>query len=212
MSAAAAIGTFSWPSATSAYWLSELFWYAGLWFSIFALVSFSQQRMIDQIPKGQLKDLPETDDKALCRALLRLFLRPQGDQSDLEKGRHTTQHLVFDWKLAFLWQYPMMMMSYSWVCFLLGYAIYLLSPLLPTNDPKPRVASEITALGIGALAALNFQANSWLSRRAIRALKEDQERYVAKESKTRNEKFAPNVDDASKQPLDQTGSSDTSAS
>lgn len=105
-----------------------------------------------------------------------------------------------------------MMMSYSWVCFLLGYAIYLLSPLLPTNDPKPRVASEITALGIGALAALNFQANSWLSRRAIRALKEDQERYVAKESKTRNEKFAPNVDDASKQPLDQTGSSDTSAS
>lgn len=218
LSAAAAIGTLSWPTTASAYWLSELFWYTGLWFSIFALVSFSQQRMIDQISKVQLKDSSEADSKAPSRALLLLFLRPQRGGLDLEQGRHMTQHLAFDWRLAFLWQYPMMMMSYSWVCFLLGYTIYLLSPLLSADDERTRVASRIVAISVGALAALNFQANSWLSRRALRAVKEYQDRYVAKDPRLTNGPHAPNVDDASKRQLSiriskqPNGSSDVSAS
>jgi hypothetical protein len=60
-----------------------------------------------------------------------------------------------------------MLVSYSWLCFLLGYGIYLLTPLLPVSTGNTDVVCASIEIGIGGLAYLNFEASSWFARRAI---------------------------------------------
>jgi hypothetical protein len=54
--------------------------------------------------------------------------RPSSD--DIELGSLDEPLLCLDRKLLWLWQSPMMLMSFSWVCFLVGYEFYLLTPLI----------------------------------------------------------------------------------
>ncbi|KAK5682671.1 hypothetical protein LTS10_005800 [Elasticomyces elasticus] len=184
LSAAAIIGTFSWPGTSSSFWPSQLFWYNGLWFSIFALVSFSQQRMIDQIPTSDPKQCSNIVSQAHAQSLLHLFLKPTGGEHDIEATRGVHRRFVLDWRLAYAWQTPTMLMSYAWLSFMLGYAMYLLTPLLSVNTPGTSRASAIVEICLGGIAAANFELNCRIARRAIRRVRKSLEVQHGTEAST----------------------------
>jgi len=81
-----------------------------------------------------------------------------------------------------------MLMSFSWVCFLVGYELYLLTPLIsrdssltegtvrcgscPTIDHTDLFQIAVVATIVGATAMGIFFVNAGLSRLAIARLKE----------------------------------------
>lgn len=116
------IGCFSWPSADRAFWLAKPFWYGSLWLSIFALVSSAQEALLEQIPE-RILDLSLPDGEV--SALLRIALRPAPVSDSSEEAV-----LVVDVRLLWLWQTPVLLMSLSWVTFCVGYALYIMTPLI----------------------------------------------------------------------------------
>jgi hypothetical protein len=129
--------------------------------------------MLDQIPDPNTEDGLVYDDEERLKQFLRFFLRPRRKlhKRDTEEGRNQSP-LVPDWKLAWVWQTPMMLMSYSWVFFVLGYFMYFLTPLLAKNDGVTMNRQiGIAAIAVGVLVLLNFEANSILSHKAIMEVK-----------------------------------------
>jgi hypothetical protein len=154
------------------------------------LVGFSQERLIDALPGGDSQTCQDATDVKHVRSTLQLLLRPKQrkQDQDLEQGHCTQQLLVFDWYLAYTWQYPLMLVSYSWLCFLLGYGIYLLGPLLPAsfgNGNKDVVCASIE-IGIGGLAYLNFEVSSRFARRAISRAQQDSAEHIIDAKKVSN--------------------------
>jgi hypothetical protein len=140
-----------------------------LWFSIFALVSFSQQRMLNCMHNTNTKDNLERLDEENLRHLLRFFLRPERrtSKTDVEKGQLRSCFFP-DWTVAWVWQAPMMLMSFSWMTFLLGYGLYFLTPFLSGNGATTAEKPvAIVAVTVGGLVSLNFFVNSVISARAI---------------------------------------------
>ncbi|KAK7961102.1 hypothetical protein PG996_011742 [Apiospora saccharicola] len=52
ISAAVVIGVFSWPGTATSFWLCPTLWYSSLFLSIFALVSSSQLRLLEPLPRS----------------------------------------------------------------------------------------------------------------------------------------------------------------
>jgi len=129
--------------------------------------------MLDQIHDIDTKnDLDCTKEEQLKHLLL-LFLRPRHGfrKRDAEEGRDDSR-LVPDWKLVWVWQTPMMFMSFSWVCVIIGYFLYFLTPLLAQSEGTAiDKAIAIPAIVVGLLALLNFELSSFLSHKAIQAVK-----------------------------------------
>lgn len=130
--------------------------------------------MLDQIPDTNTEDsLCDDDDEEQLKEFLRFFLQPRHrlHKHDAEEGKNPSP-LVLDWKLAWVWQTPMMLMSFSWLCFVLGYFLYFLTPLLAQSDGTTMDRQiGIAAIVVGGLVLLNFEANSILSHKAIMAVK-----------------------------------------
>jgi len=103
-------------------------WQISLWLSIFALVSSAPERLLAMIPDDILEmELSETEEAALLRIVL---TRPG---ASLGQAGHS-EDLVVDLKLLWVWQSPMMLMSLSWVTFLMGYTLYGLTPLIQHSN------------------------------------------------------------------------------
>jgi len=86
-------------------------------------VSSAQDRLLELLPAEKIKDM----DKNQLQKLLRLLLRPAstaqcepGVNSLLEPGP----------KMFWVWQTPLMLMSLSWVAFLVGYELCILTPCI----------------------------------------------------------------------------------
>ena len=131
MSAAAVIGVFSWSNIGESYWLARLCWYCSFWLSIFSLLSSTQNRILDQLPKDQ----HEIINEARLQLLLRIVLTSHNcHKSDLESKRTNMNYAVqSDLFMLFFWQSSFMLMSYSWAAFLVGYALYLLTPVIDVD-------------------------------------------------------------------------------
>jgi hypothetical protein len=138
LSAAAVLAAFSWTKLPGIYWLGELFWKCSLWLSIASLIFWVSQRLLEQLP-----DSPDNAwDKEHLEHVLRLILRPCGAPKakrdakvdPREESLPTVKVTVHSWELdpwmIWVWQSPMMLMSYSWVCFIIGYGLYLLTPII----------------------------------------------------------------------------------
>lgn len=129
MSAAAVIGICSWSDIAISFWVSQTFWHCSLSFSIIALISSAHQRLLERFPSTQ----EEADDLTECqlRAILRVFLRPNRPRGsgdvDQERGAEAMES---DGCLVWVWQTPMMLMSFSWFWFLVGYVLYIMRPLI----------------------------------------------------------------------------------
>lgn len=99
--------------------------------SCFALISSAHQRLLRHLPKykedSEKHDLDYDLDK--IPVALNLFLKPA-----VRPGTATKQRPI-SLRMLWVWQCPAMLMSYSWVFFLIGYALYILSPVFdPTHS------------------------------------------------------------------------------
>ncbi|CEF76517.1 unnamed protein product [Fusarium graminearum] len=134
LSGAAAIGVFSWPTTEKALWATKMLWNWGLFFSLFALISSAHQRLLRHLPE---KFDQEFDDQQF-EVALSLFLKPVVGQQRSAR------------------ECPIMLMSYSWVFFVNGYALHLLSPVFDTSGAETsEEVSILTLCGCG-LVVLNF--------------------------------------------------------
>jgi hypothetical protein len=77
--------------------------------------------MIERLPGPN-----DTIDPASLNKLLRLLLKPS--KGDVENVPGALLLLEPDFKMIWVWQTPMMLMSLSWVMFLVGYELYILTP------------------------------------------------------------------------------------
>ncbi|KAK8849083.1 hypothetical protein PGQ11_015563 [Apiospora arundinis] len=170
LSAAAVIGVFSWPGTATSFWLCPTLWYSSLFLSIFALISSSQLRLVEQLPRT-------TEEVALLsnEEIRRLMLcigredRKRTSERRLEEGNELPCFKT-DPILTWTWQSPMMLMSYSWLLFLVGYLCYVLTPLIPRDQVGTRPAVEVS-IGLGALVIVNFQICGSVVRSRLRCLK-----------------------------------------
>ena len=164
MSAAAVIGVFSWPDTSECYWLARLCWHCSFWLSVFSLLSSMQGRILDQLPKDRYNTLSE----ARLQLLLRIVVTRQSRyKSDLE-SKKTSVKLVIqsDLFMIFFWQSSLMLMSYSWAPFLVGYALYLLTPVVYvdtwTIEQTVSLISKFVTVHSGVLIAIRRR---WLQYR-----------------------------------------------
>ncbi|KAK6192896.1 hypothetical protein LQW54_013015 [Pestalotiopsis sp. IQ-011] len=133
LSAAAAIAVFSWQTVENSFWLVKIFWNWSLMASIFSLISSAQQRLPGEFPEDTSKDTdrdssrgrPSDSSVEEIQALLDPVLSwpSQGDA----ESKPTERPLSFT--MIWIWQTPMMLMSYAWLLFLLGCALHLLTPI-----------------------------------------------------------------------------------
>ncbi len=136
--------------------------------------------MLDQISDTNTVDDPGFDEEEQLKQFLRFFLRPRNGHHKLEtEEENNLPKLVPDWKLAWVWQTPMMLMSFAWFFFIVGYFLYFLTPLL-TQSGGATMDKQIgiPAIAVGALVLLNFEVNSILSHKAIMAVKKGEHREV----------------------------------
>jgi len=119
------IGCFSWPNVDKSFWLAQLAWHISVWLSVFALVSSAQQRFLEKLPNGP-HDMPDVQ----VRKTLRLMLKPSSTPTQITDSGPDRARLEADPKMVWVWQSPLMLMSFSWVTFLVGYELYLLTPLI----------------------------------------------------------------------------------
>jgi uncharacterized membrane protein (DUF485 family) len=85
-----------------------------------SLISSSQDRLLAKVPRR--KDV----NMAIRDALLVMLVPKKAkheEQAEKTKMRRSR-------RLLFLWQTPLMLMHYSWVTFLVGYELYLITPLI----------------------------------------------------------------------------------
>jgi hypothetical protein len=101
-----------------------MFWNWGLFLSLFALISSAHQRLLRYLPEKVDQDF---DDQHI-EVALSLFLQPPVGQPGTKRR--------ISCKMLWFWQCPTMLMSYSWVFFVTGYALHLLSPVFGSSRAK----------------------------------------------------------------------------
>ena len=136
LSGVAVIGAFSWPETQDTLLVTRMFWHWSLFLSTFALISSAHQRLLRHLPRDEFDD--RFDDKKIQLAL-NLFLQPPLHPKNPHKNppqlptRHSSARMIW------IWQCPTMLMSYSWVFFLVGYTLHVLKPVihpLPMESAK----------------------------------------------------------------------------
>ena len=93
-------------------------WHCSLWLSITALINSTQLRMLGLLPDSVAEADRWTDEE--LRGRLKVVLRSRQSGDEMEKSV---------W-LLWTWQSPLMLMSWAWVCFIVGYTAHLVEPLV----------------------------------------------------------------------------------
>ncbi|KAI2620766.1 hypothetical protein GGS26DRAFT_307639 [Hypomontagnella submonticulosa] len=151
LSGAAVIGVFSWPMTEKTMWAAKMLWNWSLFLSSFSLISSAHQRLLRHLPKSEPEGMAFNDAK--LQLALNLFLQPPLDVTNLSVKPALRR---ISSRMLWIWQCPMMLMSYSWVLFLVGYALHLLTPVFdPAQSENSFTVAVITVSGC-ALVVLNF--------------------------------------------------------
>ncbi|KAK4671616.1 hypothetical protein QC764_0097070 [Podospora pseudoanserina] len=148
LSGAAVIGVFSWPSTERTIWVAKMLWNWSLFLSFFALISSAHQRLLRRLPENSSDELSDAD-LAIC---LCLFLQPPAPPGPGDRMFHRG----ISRKMVWFWQCPTMLMSYSWVLFLVGYAIHLLTPVFDASLAEYTTIPAIVTVCGCAIVVGNF--------------------------------------------------------
>lgn len=135
--AAAVIGSFSWNSVSDAYWLAPALWHCSLVLSILGILLSAQQvavlNLMGELPTRSTLPLATAD----VRRYLVLMLSEIGQQ-ELERESQLRRNGLGvwkpRWKMVFVWQCPIMFMSYSVCLFLAGLTVLVCTPLIRGGD------------------------------------------------------------------------------
>ena len=135
LSAIAVIGIFSWQGIGDSFWVARVFLYWSLLFATFSLISST----VDQL----LECIPGLDDETFYRgdglsATLSLFVHTR--TSNLKNGSESSpkSHKP-KWAMAYVWQCPVMLMSWSWVYFTAGFVLHISTAVIPQRDEQHEV-------------------------------------------------------------------------
>ncbi|KAK8022094.1 hypothetical protein PG993_012861 [Apiospora rasikravindrae] len=142
LASAAVIGVFSWPGTATSFWLCPTLWYSSLWLSIFALISSSQLRLIEQLPRTT-EVANSLGNEDVYRLMLSVVRRDRNNETERTLEGNLPPCFKADAALTWVWQSPVMLMSYSWVLFLVGYLCYIVTPLIPRSWEATRPIIEI---------------------------------------------------------------------
>ncbi len=135
LSAAAVIGVFSWPTAETTVWAAKMLWNWSFFMSSFSLISSAHQRLLRHLPEGESSDC--SDEK--LQLALNLFLQPPVKPASLSAKPESRR---ISKRMLWIWQCPVMLMSYSWVLFLVGYALHVLTPVFGPSQAE--VSSKVS--------------------------------------------------------------------
>jgi len=116
-------------------WAAKMLWHWSFFMSSFALISSAHQRLLRHLPGKD--DLDYDEDKIMLA--LNLFLQPPLAPADLSAKVQPRQ---ISRRMLWVWQCPTMLMSYSWVLFLVGYALHVLTPVFHPSQAEisPKVS------------------------------------------------------------------------
>lgn len=124
LSAAAVIGIFSWAATEKTVWAAKMLWNWSFFLSTFSMIGSAPTRVLQHLPKKDQAHCSEDDIKCA----LNLFLQPLSAES--------TKHREISWRMLWAWQCPAMLMSYSWVLFLVGYTLHILTPIFDESQAQ----------------------------------------------------------------------------
>jgi len=102
-----------------AFWLAKVLWYWSLSLSIFSLISSTIDQLLEWLPSEQQEDMSEDRRKAVLGLLV-----------EQHRGE---LNLSPRWVMVWVWQCPVMLMSWSWVFFYGGLLLHILTPVLPSQ-------------------------------------------------------------------------------
>jgi hypothetical protein len=102
-----------------------MLWNWSLFLSSFSLISSAHQRLLRHIPKDAKAE--DYDKQKIAKALT-LFLQPPGKPRLILKPRRISSRMLW------VWQCPIMLMHFSWVFFLAGYALHILNPIFDQSQ------------------------------------------------------------------------------
>ena len=125
------IGVFSWPALNEAFWMARVFWCWSLSLAFFSLSNSAVYQLVDMAPGLEEQWVSERQ----LRAFLPLFVTPISRQPlpDTEKPQYRPR-----WTMIWVWQCTVVLMNWSWICFYAGFLLYVLSPIIPDQDPPSR--------------------------------------------------------------------------
>ncbi|KAK0666619.1 hypothetical protein QBC41DRAFT_280517 [Cercophora samala] len=166
ISGAAAIGVFSWPSTERTIFIAKMLWNWSLFLSFFALISSAHQRLLRLLPSDQSDDFSDAD---LARCLS-LFLQPPVPEPPGQGGKKGVVHREVSRRMVWFWQCPTMLMSFSWVFFLMGYTLHLLTPVFDVSLAElTTVPAIVTVCGCAVVVANFFFCAELCQRRISKA-------------------------------------------
>ncbi|KAK0713704.1 hypothetical protein B0T26DRAFT_650859, partial [Lasiosphaeria miniovina] len=181
--AAAVIGCFSWGPRETELWLGPAAWYASLVLSLSALFLSSSLAFVFSTIKDSPTKPPLSKQLAMVVHLPRprqgftaagtSSAAAGGDnlgnqQLKDDQGNNATApptpiyaqdrdvRVRLRWKMVFTWQAPMMLMAYSVVGFIMGFVIYVCTPLYDGRDFDDDSKAAILVLAFTAIAGAVF--------------------------------------------------------
>jgi hypothetical protein len=135
LAAIADLSVFSWTDIGNTYWLAAAFFYFSLSLSLWAVVLSAQQKSVTRT-----LEVKADDDAQRLWLKVQVILRiPENVQS--RKGSRQT---FAEWNMLYVWQCPLMMMSYGWATLLLGLTLQVCSPLITYSGHEKRKVSQIS--------------------------------------------------------------------
>ncbi|KAH7385986.1 hypothetical protein BKA66DRAFT_66712 [Pyrenochaeta sp. MPI-SDFR-AT-0127] len=139
LAAAASVGVFSWPSAVDTVWLAQTFWYWALTLAIFGLIMAEQHSSLLNSTTATIPH-PTSNTNIGVQDTSRLFMH----------ARKTSRKI--NWNMVYIWQAPLMFMSWSWFSFFLGLTFHVSRPFFPQpqrdRDDKRIALSFLTFVAI----------------------------------------------------------------
>jgi hypothetical protein len=124
--AAAVINIMAWPDISSAFWVARALWYFSLTLSMTSVVASAQQSTIlGSMPTTSGSNVqPGNLDIVLCKILR----DTRSTSQDVERGGKVRCRVKTI--MLFVWQFPVMTMSYAWIMFLVALTLYVCTPLI----------------------------------------------------------------------------------
>ena len=134
VAAAANIGIFSWTNIPGTYWLAKAMFYFSLSLSLWGVITSAQQQSVVRTLWARHDDQNQLHLKA------RVILRCP------EKGHQTKQRRksFAEINMLYVWQCPLMLMSYGWATLLVGLTLHVCSPLIPHSGNHERKVTVST--------------------------------------------------------------------
>ncbi|PSN65407.1 hypothetical protein BS50DRAFT_496770 [Corynespora cassiicola Philippines] len=165
--AAAPIGAFSWTTIEEAHWLTPGFWYGSLIMSILGILISASEVTVLHI----LGPLPTTGRQRKAIAVLGRYTSML-----LSKEGRSSSKYVARKKMIFVWQCPLMFMSYSVCGFLAGLTTLVCTPLWNRHkDWNDRCNIAVMYLTICGISGAAFVFSSfWIYHYIDLTFEEDQ--------------------------------------